>query len=264
LARDEVLFAAGDPSNATLNAIERLQQRSLLIVAPRGDLRVRHRVIAEVLLEKMASEGALERPLTRLAVAVASKAGPTIRRTAPEYRRVKTIMNHDWLRRVSGVAATMRIYAELEPFMHWDHHFWLQRGSLELQEGDLWLAENFLNQAYALGSDDALVQTEYGFLKTKIAVVTANGVEARELFETGLSFLDGAIRLRGGSDPHQYHIYGKQVLAWILRGDVTKDERRELLKNAAELVSQGRRLHPRDDWLRELFVELENELLASA
>jgi len=36
------------------------------------------------------------------------------------------------------------IYEELESILSWDYHYWLQKGSLEVEAGDIRLAENFL------------------------------------------------------------------------------------------------------------------------
>ena len=69
------------------------------------------------------------------------------------------------------------------------------------------------------------------------------------------------IASRNGSDPHQYHILGKQGLAWLRRGDVTNTEREELLEQLSEQVKAGRGDHPRDERLREILVHIENARL---
>lgn len=262
LTRDELLLAVGDASNATLGTIDTLGQRHLLVSTPSGELKVRHRVIAEVLLEAMAKDGSLMDALRGLAVAAASKVGPSVRRGSPAYRRVRALMNHDWLKNQLGSEGAKRLYAELEPFLQWDYHYWLQRGSTELESGDITLAENFLNQANALQPDDALVQTEYGYLQLKLSVLTANGEESREQLATGMGLLENVIRLRGGVDPQPYHIIGRQGLIWSKRGDLSADERTDLLTELARLVDAGYKIHHRDERLRTLLVDIQNERLA--
>src|SRR5690606_25254647 len=122
LTRDEILLATQDASNETLNGISRLQSRGLVISTGAGELRVRHRLIAEVLLDSLASDGRLEAMLTRLAVAAASKVGPNSRRGSREYRRIRSLMNHDFLSRHVGPQGGLRVYSELEAFMQWDYH----------------------------------------------------------------------------------------------------------------------------------------------
>jgi len=36
------------------------------------------------------------------------------------------------------------IYEELESILSWDYHYWLQKGSLQVEAGNIRLAENFL------------------------------------------------------------------------------------------------------------------------
>lgn len=262
LTRDEILLATQDASNETLNGISRLQSRGLVISTGAGELRVRHRLIAEVLLDSLASDGRLEAMLTRLAVAAASKVGPNSRRGSREYRRIRSLMNHDFLSRHVGPQGGLRVYSELEAFMQWDYHYWLQRGSLELEAGDIQLAENFLSQAYSLEPADPLVMTEFAFLQLKLAVNAPSGDEARTLLEEGRGLLEDAIRRRSGSDPHQYDIYARQVLEFVRRGDVGRKERGQLLDAAVKLVEEGRASHPRDERLREVYVRIQNERLA--
>jgi hypothetical protein len=55
------------------------------------------------------------------------------------------------------VTRARQFYEELEAILRQDHHFWLQRGSLELEDGYLKLAQNFLGQAEAINPNDPLV-----------------------------------------------------------------------------------------------------------
>jgi len=171
-------------------------------------------------------------------------------------------MSHDWLLEHVRCEGGIRIHEELEPFLRWDHHYWLQRGSLHLECGELDTAQNFLNQAYSLNPTDGLVLTERGYLSLRLAVMEASPARSRELLREGLSMLDEAMDTRLGADPHQYQILASQILEWIRRPDATVEERRSLLVNAAERLGRGREEHPRDERLRKVFVELTNATLA--
>jgi hypothetical protein len=170
-------------------------------------------------------------------------------------------MNHDWLRKVLGADQARGFLAELEPYMAWDHHYWLQRGSLELESGDRSLAENFLNQAAGIEPDDHLVQTEVGYLRLIIALDERDPAAARETFDAGLATLRGVIQSRSHFDPHQYDIYGRMALKWIDRPDLDEAERDATLRDALAVVEQGRTKHPSDSRLRELYVKIANRRL---
>src|SRR5439155_12029993 len=79
-------------------------------------------------------------------------------------RMLIRILNHDFLHRTLGMPQARQFYDELEPVLKGEHHFWLQRGSLELEEGYIPLAQNFLDQAQALSADDPLVACTYSHL----------------------------------------------------------------------------------------------------
>jgi tetratricopeptide (TPR) repeat protein len=170
-------------------------------------------------------------------------------------------MNHDWLVQYVGVDAARGVYEALEPFMQWDYHYWLQRGSYELEHGEYQHAENFLNQAYGLNPDDPLVKTEYAYLTLRRAQFENIPREAREALGEGFALLKEAIEDRHGSDPHQYHIYGKEGLNWLLRSDVTPQERKDLLDDLQNVVLEGIQAHHSDERLRQLLVEVQNAQL---
>lgn len=261
LTRDELLLAVDDTSAATLGSIDALIRRHLLVAAPGGELKVRHRTIADVLMKALGEDGRLSDVVEGLAVAAASKVGPSTRRNHRHFRRLRAIINHDWLTHNIGVSAAKELFEELEPFLNWDHHYWLQRGSFELEHGDHQLADNFLNQAFSLEPDDPLVKTEYAYLQLTLSIAEPSPGESRRRRDEGFALLEEAIYSRNGSDPHQYHILGKQGLEWLKRGDVTSAERSQLLDYLLTVVQAGRDAHPRDDRLRQLLVGVQNARL---
>jgi hypothetical protein len=261
LRRDEVVLAVGETRNEVLVAIDDLTRRHLLVLSPRDELRVRHRLIADVLVRDLARSGEIIDAVNGLTWAAATKIGPTSNRSSRDYRRVRSLMNHDRLNRLIGANHARNLYGRIEPLLHWDHHFWLQRGSLELEKGEPSLAENFLNQSYSLEPGDPLVRTEMGYLKLTLAAQAADGEQARELRDQGFDFLRGAMSARAGSDPHQYDIYVRLGLQWLRRGDVLATEREEVLHELARVIDEGRKLHPTDHRIRKLYVKVTNAQL---
>lgn len=261
LGRDELLLAAGDSTNATLSSIDALQRRQLVIPDRNGVLHARHRVIADVLLRTLAAEGILADVIIGLARAAASKVTTGMRPGNKNYRRMRALMSHNFIIRELSIADGRRLYEELEAFLNWDHHYWLQRGTFELESDNLGLAENFLNQAFAIEPEDGLVQTEVGYLRLKLAIIEPAAAQSRRLLDDGFDLLDKAIASRREGDPHQYHIYGQMATQWVLRGDVTSAERRRVLDQALAKVEQGRGQHPRNELLRETYVAIQNARL---
>lgn len=265
LSKDEVLLAARDASNATLNTLETLLRRQLVVPAAGGaGVTVRHRVIAEVVFERMAQNGSARLALVRIAFMAASKVAPTLRRGSRSWRLLKSLINHDFLLRVIGLDGGRDVYDSIQELLTWDYHYWLQRGSLELEAGDLRLAENFLNQAYSLAPDDPLVETEYAYLQIRLGVESPIAPGAHERVVGGFDILENAIERRGASDPYPYHVLGSQGLAWSRRAMLPARERRDLLQRLVGLVDEGRKNHPWDEDLEKLYGDLHREWLKTA
>ena len=261
LSQDQILLGVGDLSNETLQAVQALKRRLLVLESVGGKLRVRHRVVGERVLRYLIRNGSIRDPLLSITIALAVGLGPRSSRRTHAYRALRLLMNHDWLRRALGDRAGMAFLAEIERYMAWDHHYWLQRGSLELEMGDPSLAENFLNQAAGIEPNDMLVRTEIGYLKLKLAVGETNAVYSKELLEDGLSTLEWVMSRRHYFDPHPYDIYGRMILQWTARNDTSDSDRDMYLRKAVEIVQRGQKKHPRDGGLREVFVAIVNRRL---
>lgn len=148
----------------------------------------------------------------------ATKVNPALRRSAKPWRFLRTIINHDFLARAIGVEVTRNLYGSIEQLLTWDSHYWLQRGSLEVEFGDLALAENFLNQAKGLAPDDPFVENERAYLLFRQALEGPTGIESPKLVEQATSQLEELINTRGSIDPYPYHVLGSQGLSWVRRG----------------------------------------------
>jgi hypothetical protein len=147
VSRDELLMATGDRTNAVLNALERLLRRHVIVSTDDGSVRARHRVIADLLIDELQKTGELRDVLEGLAFVAATKVDPSLRRSARPWRMLRAIINHEFLARTIFPEAARDLYGSLEQLLSWDFQYWLQRGSLEVEFGDVALAENFLSQA---------------------------------------------------------------------------------------------------------------------
>jgi len=264
VSQDELLLAFGDANNAALDAINELIRQKLLVEEKADQLVVRHRYIADRVVDHFKGDGMLAVPLQGLCFALASKARMGADRRARDARFLIKLLNHDmWLRQV-GVGAARDAYAAVEAQLHWDSHFWLHRGALEVEAGDLRRAENFLNQARGLAPNDPFVETEWAYLNLKRAAQESAAEGSFERAEEALGALDDAIGQRGRIDPYPFHILGRQGLSWIRRAPMTKEKKIAILADMRETLRKGKSWHPYSEQVATIYDDVEAEYLGMA
>jgi len=181
LTRDEILTAINDASNEALNRIQRLLAQRLLVDLGGNKLRLRHRVVADRAVDYYRREGQMREPIRGLLWAIANKAHSGMSRKSREQQLLTKLMNHEFMINLTADRDTPRIaYAQVEDILGWNYHYYLQRGSYEVQIGDLSLAKNFLDQALAMAPDDYMVQTEWAYMTLKRASMNASSVGDRK------------------------------------------------------------------------------------
>lgn len=261
LTVEEITLANdGEPAN-TLQALRRLQQQHLL-VDRRGLIYLRHRVIAERSVSHLRLSGQLAKPLEGLVYALSLPAREPSRQRE---RLFRTLINHDMLTRLSGDAGVVRrIYAQVEDLLADNFHFWLQRGSFEVESGSLELAHNFLDQARGMAPDDFFVQTAWAYKELKWAAANYADLEAPDRAEAAMRELLDAIEQRGGIDHYPYHVLGSQGLSWARRAPLSREDRAQLLRRLRDTVAEGQRRHRRSQELRSLHNDLQQEYLSLA
>lgn len=262
LTRDEILIATGEVSGDALVALDRLAARGLVVAElPAHQYRVRHRVIADLILDRLSELGQLKDVLAGLAFAAASKVDPTLDRRDRAWRLLVRVTNHAFLLRIVGVADARSVYQQVESILGFDYHYWLQRGSLEVEAGDVRDAENFLSQALSLAPDDFRVETAYGYMQLRRAYEEPHRSDASTLAETALGRLENVIQHRGQVDAYPYHVLGTQGLAWARRAVLTSSQKRALLERLLSAVQGGLKHHARSRELQKLLPDLQKEYL---
>lgn len=260
----ELLIAINGASDKTHRSIESLQRRHLLTRDSRGEFRVRHPVISDVLLEAIITDGAMSELLSSLAVAFAAVVDPSDTQRSRSQRRMRRLMNHNFLFERLGVVGAAQVFDAIERYLSSDSHYWLQRGSFELEHGSLDRAENFLGSAISITPGDNLCKTEFGYLRLRQAVNSPSAEASRALLEEGFALLHEAILGRQKLDPHQYHILASQLVAWTRRSDVSRQERLEWLTQAETAINEGRNRFPRNEMIRLAWVAVQSERLELA
>lgn len=263
LDRDEVLLALGG-GNDVLNELEKLIARHLVIRDQvHANYAARHRVIAEELVNgARASVGHL---LEGICYAFATKVDFGMPRHSRPWRRLIRFTNHEFLMRFTpNVADARNVYQRLEDLLHWDWNYWLQRGALEVEVGDLALATNFLDQARSLAEGEKKVETEYAYLLMKKAAADPQNSSAPAWFEEGRRTLEAFIASDGRHDPYPYHVLGSQGLGWVRRAPLPRLERQALLRELLQAVQSGVDFHPRKQELATLLRDIKHEWLSTA
>jgi hypothetical protein len=267
LRRDEILIATGDHSNTALNIVDQLARRNILVdvPGPEGGLRARHRVIAEIIRDEFMMRGQMREVLFGLALLAATKVRPDLRRKARPWRLLSAIINHDFLERALGCEDARNLYGSIEQILSWDYHYWLQRGSLEVEFGDTNLAQNFLGQARGLAPDDEpFVDTEWAYLLFKQAIEVPRSIDAPKLVQEATGILEDLIARRGISDSYPYHVLGSQGLSWARRGIPGSVEKERYLGKLTKRIEEGVGRHPYASDLRQLLEDLRKDYLSLA
>jgi len=263
LTRDEVLLCAGLPTNEGLNRVQSLINQHLVGAGGFG-LRVRHSVIAELAVEHFRSENQLAEPLRGLIFTMATKVGPQSGREQREARLLRSLMSHEWLLGKLPVLEARRVLEDVEEVLNWNYHYWLQRGSVEVEQGDLRLAANFLTQAQSLAPSDTRVQTELAYLALKQAAVSDDAADHQAEALEALDQLEEVIEVTGGRDRHPYDVMGRQGLRWVRAAALAGEERGRVLGRLRAALDEGAARHPRSREMQQLRDEVTKQYLLTA
>jgi len=262
LSKDEVLLAFGDSHEEALVALERLVAHHLAVIQPpRSEYRCRHRVIADLVFDKMKELGELNDALVGLSWALATKVGAPSDRMSKSAKFLARLINHDFLLHTVGPMNARTLYAKLEAVLSSDYHYWLQRGSLEVEKGDIRKAENFLGAARSLGSGDFRVDTAFAYMLMRKAWEAPADMHAEEYLNSGMTELESVIESSGHLSSYPYHVFGSQGLAWAHRAIPDKESKRSFLNRLLEIVNDGLKKHPGEDNLIKLSQDLKKEIL---
>ena len=263
LTRDEILMGCTDVPGDPIDAVQRLVNRHVIVtVPPANHYRARHRMVADVVFDRTQQLRQLFHPLKNLVVALASKFDVHAAGRGDRLSRILSrLTNHGFLLSLLDLAQARDVYDGVEVILADDYHFWLQRGSLEVEKGDLRRAEHFLNQARSLAAGDYRVDTEYGYMLMRKAVEKPTDLDSESWMAEGTQLLESVIATRGAQDYYPYHILGSQGVAWTARRSRSAAEQRRLLSYYLNVVEQGLGKHPFERDLIQLRDDIKHRLL---
>jgi hypothetical protein len=226
-----------------------------------GSIMARHRVLGEVIRDSLQQSGQLSGTVYGLALLAATQVNARLRRSAKPWRILRAMLNHAFLQRSLGLEPTRNLYGDLERLLSWDFHYWLQRGSFEVEFGDLSHAENFLNQAKGLAPDDPYVDTERAYLMFAQALAAPNTERAIALVEEATASLELQMARLDRRDVYPFHVLGSQGLAWSRKGIHSDVNRERYLRQVLQRLEEGEKRHPREPTLRQLHADVKKEYL---
>ena len=262
--KNELLMAFGNPSNETLNLLEQLTKRGIISRFGSDYFRSRHRRIAESVFALLASQGRCRELIQLIAISSAAQLSPRTMGYPRPRRMLIKFINHEFLKSTVGSEDARFILSNLEPYLSHDYNYWLHRGSLDVEDGNLDKAEQYLGRARALNPFDMNIQTEYAYLLMRKALTNPSSSNAPEWLEEGCTILRQNIGRRGAKDAHSYHILGHNLLDWI-KGVITdRANRLVMLENLREEMNEATERHPRNETLRALRRRIENAYLDEA
>jgi hypothetical protein len=262
LLRDELLMASGDISNTALYAVDRLAARRLLL-EDNARYTLRHRRIAELVVARLRNSAEMLTPYRGLLRTMATKHGPR-RPRSRERRLFSSLLSHQRIGNTFEIEDARSLYQEVEELCRDDYHYWLQRGSFEVQFGSLALARTWLSHAKAGGDHDRRVHTEWAYYLIKSAYRQPAATDAKARVAEAQAILFEYMAVSGDADVYAWHVYGSQMLGWIKVAPMSGDERAALLREVIDRTRDGVEKHPKDNELRVLLADLERELLLLA
>lgn len=264
VSRDEILLAVQTPGGEAAGELQRLIDRRLIVYDNRGMIKARHRLIAEQAVDYLQIEGHLARIIEGIVYAVATKLGPSYDLATRENRLLAKLINHQTLATKLVKKEVIRpIYACVEDFLSSNYHYLLQRGSFEVEKGDINEAKNFLAQARSLAPQDVYVQTEWAYMLMAEACsdLDQGFVSHRHHADEAFEELYDVIRTNGQRNPYPYHILARQGTKWVVAANLTNDERARYLARILEATKEGIKLHPTSSVLRMIGPEVERQYL---
>jgi ABC-type oligopeptide transport system ATPase subunit len=243
LSKDDILASLSDVSVGGLEYVERLQRQSLILKTKDGAFVSRHPVIARQIVAHYKNSGQLAEAVSRLAFVMASKyyAGCPV---TPEIRLLRRLISHTYVETIfDSVVQAREMYASLEGSLREEPHYLLQRGSYELERGDMGLAENLLSQARGFAPDNYMIENEWGYLMLKQSNQQPSDPLSKERFMKAFDLLLEIIDRHGLNTPNTYVVIGEQTIDWAGRGPITWDEKRRIFEVVRSTFASGARFH---------------------
>ena len=248
-------------------AILRRNLKGLLVeYGPQPRIAARHPIIAEYLVDRVASRTDVMEAYRRVLAALSHDTYSGPGRRGRNWRLIVRLTNHDRIyhRFTNNIAMARAIYESIAEWYRRDWHFWLQYTNLELEFGDLQLARVYLAHAESLNPDNDFVLTTKAHLRLREAALAGSRQEALELRSEAEEILLEQFERIGVEDEYPYHVYLTQMLSWIHYWEHETKERREALQLLYNKALEAVELHPRSSLIQAIHDDIKREYLNTA
>ena len=264
ISKQQLISCVNYPPAETLKLIQD-NLRGVLIPALSSSDRysARHRVIAELLLEKIAPRTMLREAYIALLKAISHDLPFGGDRTnSANFRLFRRLISHRSIyeRFAHHLSEARSIYSAIASNFSRDHHFWLQFGSLELEFGELASAANYIEQAYNFAPHDKIVINTRAHLIYKQSLEVTLIEEAQELRNEARTTLLNQMS-QYPSDNYPFHIYCSQELAWIHRWLVRNTDKKKALEELRAFANECLQSHAYSTRLKEIATAINGAYL---
>lgn len=249
VTKDQLLASSTWEPARVLSAFEQ-EFRNILVGLPTSSERMapRHELIAESIADRAPLEE-LRQAYERLAAVLFHDMDPSARSGPGRtwFRLYKKIINHQVIfRRFRRDMEQCRtVYESMRVLAQGDSHFWLQYGTLELQDGgDLRAASIYLTTAAGLNPDDWFISNAIGHLRLLEACGANSRDAALRLLEEGKAVLAGLIERYGDISPYPWHTLIAHEREWIRVWLQDRPERRRALEALHGVAEEAKAAHP--------------------
>ena len=261
--RAEIAFAFGDDHYDWPQDLDLLVRRKLLLLKS-GQLRARHREIAQFLYDHLMECGFLADTFKALIKISGSQSFPGMRRNERPARMLSRFINHNLLKRKLGYASARAIYEDFENLLSGNHHYWLHRGALELESSNFHHARTFLSQAKGIDPTDIFVDVELAYLDMKVAIDReSRGIDSSTELDEAIASFEFIAEHRPDQRSHVTHIGANQTLAWL---EVAPEDREDAKRRIAYWIKGINRISSWQDnpLLKDIEHQLRRKLLSLA
>lgn len=237
-----------DPTAGVLLIIDELRRKRLVTQSETGQLRSRHRLIAEqIFTERIRRQPGYQQELmTDLIQFYVERAWHITDRTNRFRRVMVALINHRVMVQSDLPITSVRaIYDELRSYLADDLHYWLQRGSYELEKQQLDRAATDVRAALGCtnGATDYKVRTTWGLIAWRLARRDPYDQRLQEEALDAVGALDEVVRAKGSHSPHTFAFLAGEGVGWLTETNfVNPDEKLVLARRIAEIIDLGQRL----------------------
>ncbi|MCC6723313.1 MAG: ATP-binding protein, partial [Saprospiraceae bacterium] len=255
VSKGELISISENPPNMVLNYLERNLQGVVIPVNENNErFWLRHRTIAEFIVTEASTSSELQvayiRLLTALSTIIVGK-----KFNHRSFRLYREIINHKnlYYRLNKSIKSAREVFDALRIELSHDFHYWLQYGSLELEGGDIVLAENYLEQALSIQPMNGFANNAKGHLLLKKALhIAINRNQAYSIREEAEELLFKSMTESGMEDPYVYHIYCHQMFYWIKKWVIDDDEKKSELEELLKICDESLQFHRRNKRLQTI------------